>query len=314
MKKRQPLKVLAAGVVLASGIFVSTPMDSGVQAAWESPYNFIPHSYKGNINTFDELIQLAVDAYNSPKHQPVMVVLDSKKNFEEQISDYFQSEKYLQDMPDFGFYGRTVNIYDDGEVRKGIYEYHIQVYNDYDEKGMLSFKKKMDKAEKYIVDNYPLNTDYEVVFAINDFIADNFSYGMVIHDDSHPYVGELQGGFTCGPYTKLAQQFYNRFGIESRMMTGGAYWSGEAHAWNAVKVGGNWYYSDATAYDSAGKAMKNILMTEDVGYTHWGTNLNTNTRYEITKFRATNVKFEKSMAKPYNYKEVKKAQAQAQKK
>lgn len=315
MKKRQPLKVLITGVILASGLFVSNPMDFGVQAAWESQYNIVPDSEKGTVKTVEEIKKLTIDLFNKSEYQPEDVVVRANKNFEKQIDDYFNDEGYRQDIPGYSYYGRSVQVWvEDASfwvkgVKKEFYEYTIEVVNERDEEDEISHQKKLDAAEKYIVDNYKLNTDYDVVFAINDFIADNFSYGMILHDIDHPYFTYLQGGFTCGPYTQYATELYKRFGIKSREMTGGAYWSGEAHAWNAVYVGGQWYYSDATAYDSTEKEMMNILMTEDVGYVHWGINLNTNTEYEITKFRASDKKFEQSMSKPYSYEAVKKAQA-----
>ncbi len=299
MKSRQSLKVLTAGVVLATGLFTALPTNGSAMAAWESQHNLVPDSKKGEIKTFEELKQLAIDLYNSPRFQPDMIVVRAKKDFDSQFMDYVLSSDISQDIPGYTFWGRKVQIWTE-EVRKGLYEYTVEVVYDRDEQEEIAWNKKMDAAEKYIVANYKLDTDYDVVFAINEFIADNLEYGARIADD-HPYLEWRGNASTCTGYADLATTLYARFGIVSRTVSGVSK-QGAGHAWNVVKIGGNWYHSDSQLYGYGhgySRNVKYLLMTEsEKTSTTSGTN-----------FKATDVKFEMSMAKPYSYQEVKKAQA-----
>lgn len=225
---------------------------------------------------------------------PKEVIVYTKTDFEYQLTEYwFLSSDVSQDVSGYTFYGRSVEI-DSQKKGKDLYHNRIYVVNDRTAKEEAEWKKKMDSAEKYIVSNYKLETDYDVVYAVNDFVINQIEYGKVIPND-HPFVVQRANANTCTGYSDVVAELLKRFGLNSRLV------SGDVHAWNAVEVGGKWYYTDATFTDKKTKDSKFILFTQSVRDEFI-------TRYD-TKFKATNVKFEQSMAKPYSYKEVKKAQA-----
>lgn len=245
--------------------------------------------------TYEDLKKIAKDLYSSPEFQPKDVEVYTTTNLKDKFTDYyFQSSDISQDIPGYTFYGRLVRM-ETEEVSKGVFKNTIKIVNDRYEEDEIIWNKKMDNAEQYIVDNYPLNTDYDVVYALNDFIVKQLTYGNVYSDD-HPYL-EMRGNMsTCTGYSDMMAELLERFGIESRILTG------DAHAWNAVKVGGSWYYTDATFTDNTRKDDSFILFTQSY---RLATFQYSDSVIETT-FKATDVPFNINMAQPYNYQTDKK--------
>ncbi|WP_180968191.1 S-layer homology domain-containing protein [Cytobacillus massiliigabonensis] len=246
----------------------------------------------GEVKTFEEIKKMAKDLYNSPLYQPEEIVFYTSKNFDDEFLDYLVTEDISQDLPGYSFFGRQVSLY--VEKENGKYKNYLSVANTREQEDDLEYSKKMDKAEKYIVDNYTLNTDYDVVSALIDFVTNQFEYGDFI-EEGHPYL--LWGQNTvCTGYTDLMAELLTRFGLESRLVTG------DAHAWNAVKLGGAWYYTDATFADGTKQKDKYTVMTNSERVA----SLNNPSNPIETTFKATEVPFDKSMALPYNYEKQKK--------
>lgn len=242
--------------------------------------------------TLADLKTAAVKLYNDPAYQPKDVVVYTKTNLEEEFFDYtFETKDISQDVNGYNYYGRLVTI--DTVADKGAYRNTIRIVNDRTKEEEHDWNSRMAKAEKFIVDNYALNTDYDVVEAINDFVGTQIEYGKIAADD-HPYLMWWEGDSACTDYTDFMTDLLSRFGIENRIV------AGDAHAWNAVHVGGNWYYTDATWADTAKDLDKYVMMTQTERL------VGLNNPIETT-FKATEVKFEQSMAKPYNYETQKKA-------
>ncbi|MGE7674446.1 transglutaminase domain-containing protein [Lysinibacillus sp. NPDC094403] len=314
MEKKSTLKVLVAGALLATGMFATVATSGTAHAEWQlTPggswiyKEYIPKA--SEFKTLAEVKQAMIALYNSPEFEPKDVVVYTNKDYNKELSEYsFFLKDISQDIPGYAVYGRSVSSYAE-EISKGVYKNTIFISNRRDKEDEDAWYKKMDKAEKYIVDNYKLETDYDVVFAVNDFVGSQISYGKKIPKD-HPYLDTYDYS-VCMGYTNLAASLYVRFGIESRILPGVSTRTGEGHVWNAVKVGGKWYHSDATFYDGGDKKNpKYLLMTEaeraqseivtDTVYTNTVDGITTEIPLKIA-FKATDTKFEMSMIKPYNY-------------
>lgn len=240
------------------------------------------------LKSLEELKALTAKAYSNPAYQPKDVIVYSAKDYEDALTDYtFTTMDISEDVEGYTTFGRHIEVWVQ-KLANGTYENTIKVTNELDEEDYISFENRMDKAEAYIVANYKLDTDYDVVLAVNDFIGSQMSYGTPVSED-HEYLVWGEGTTVCTGYADFAANLYKRFGIESR------YLRGDAHAWNAVKIGGYWFHTDATGYDSADK--KNLFYVA----------MNNSERSEFVKsvestFKATDVKYDPSMAKPYTYK------------
>lgn len=120
-------------------------------------------------------------------------------------------------------------------------------------------KDKIDVAGK---------SEYEIVCAVNDYLCDTVAYPEKepYADESHTAYSAFQyGSAVCDGYSRAAKLLLNEFGIECDILVGDC--SGGGHAWNLVKVDGNWYQMDVTWNDGGAawdaKARETYLLVTD---------------------------------------------------
>ncbi|WP_400195179.1 transglutaminase domain-containing protein [Lysinibacillus telephonicus] len=91
-------------------------------------------------------------------------------------------------------------------------------------------------------------TDFERVKFVNDYIVKNTEYSEETSASPHSafaIVQENRG--VCQGYALLALKMLQAFGVETKYVVGEVYTGG--HAWNLVKVDGEWYHLDTTWND-----------------------------------------------------------------
>ncbi|NMM64298.1 hypothetical protein HBE96_16865 [Clostridium sp. P21] len=106
-------------------------------------------------------------------------------------------------------------------------------------------KSKVDEILSQIIT--PDMTDVQKEKAINDYICKNVAYDttLTIHSAYSALFGN--GKTVCSGYALLAYRMLTEAGLEARIITGEG--DGQAHAWNLVKINGNWYHLDVTWND-----------------------------------------------------------------
>lgn len=94
-------------------------------------------------------------------------------------------------------------------------------------------------------------TEYETELAIHDYLLQNIAYDYenykknTVPDDSYTMYGALINGIAvCQGYAYSAKLLLEMAGIEAHIVTGTA--NGIAHAWNKVRIGGEYYNLDVT--------------------------------------------------------------------
>ncbi len=107
----------------------------------------------------------------------------------------------------------------------------------------------------------PDMTDYEKEVALHDYILEQTDYDSEVNnqsrdakpspDNDNPYGVFAYGKSICSGYTTTFQLFMDMVGIECISVTGTAHRGAEEHAWNMVKLGGDWYCVDVTWNDTA---------------------------------------------------------------
>lgn len=105
-------------------------------------------------------------------------------------------------------------------------------------------------------------TDEQKVRLIHDFIVNNFDYDSSDFRSSAGSVADAiasGGKLVCSGYTRLFMQLCNKYGLECVPVYGTA--QGGAHAWNKVKVNGEWKYIDVT-WDDNTSSDRWYLITE----------------------------------------------------
>lgn len=128
--------------------------------------------------------------------------------------------------------------------------------------------KKEAKAEaERVVEKLNLKalSDYEKVKAVNDYLCDiaEYSEGVSPYEPiQHTVYGCLiDGDCVCEGYAKAAQLLFQMSGLETYYVVGDT--AGGGHAWNIVKVDGEYYQLDVTWNDVPGYENEFFLVTDE---------------------------------------------------
>ena len=91
-------------------------------------------------------------------------------------------------------------------------------------------------------------TDVDKVKFVNDYIVQHTMYSEATSASPHSaYAILFEGKGVCQGYALLAYKLLTELGIEALYVTGEVYTGG--HAWNLVKLDGNWHHLDTTWND-----------------------------------------------------------------
>ena len=145
--------------------------------------------------------------------------------------------------------------------------YFIDLYNEFTTNNieLVTINKEMDN----IMANLKLDglSDLDKLKIIYQYVMDQMTYvdgGLLMH---HSPMGFIKGEGVCQAYAVSLQMLLERAGFESRYIIGEIHENllneGEsgAHAWNMVKLDGNWYHLDAT-WDDEEPQWKYFLLSD----------------------------------------------------
>lgn len=114
-----------------------------------------------------------------------------------------------------------------------------------------NMKRDIDSKAQVIIDGAAAyKTEIDRVKYVHDYLisADDFEKGGGGSYSPTIYGGLVLGTPQCEGYAKTFAYICNKIGIETIVMTGNVA-SDASHAWNKVKVNGNWYNIDLTKDD-----------------------------------------------------------------
>lgn len=125
----------------------------------------------------------------------------------------------------------------------------IQLYSYEPPEKVKTMQNKLNKEVNKFINSveYGLD-DFSLELLAHNYIIDRCKYDDDVKDSDDdylaftPYGAIVNGNAVCEGYAKAFSYLLSQLGIESKGIVGKG--SQELHMWNAVKIEGNWYYTD----------------------------------------------------------------------
>lgn len=167
----------------------------------------------------------------------------------------------------FGLYSYSVTWTSSGST--GTYRLDFNYIDGCTSEEILELRAMIDSRSKEIVRDLKLGgkSDYEKIRAINDYLCENVYYPQkpFITHDYTPYGALFSGRAVCEGYARATKILCELAGLECYYVVG--YCDNDpvngGHAWNLVKIDGEWYQLDVTWSDGSG-TYDYFLVTDDV--------------------------------------------------
>lgn len=116
---------------------------------------------------------------------------------------------------------------------------------------IASAKQQIDQYVQACFQQLPETADeYQKVKYVYEFVILNTEYNLDAPDNQNICSVFLYRESVCLGYAKAIQYLLQQLDIEAAVITGSVL-TGESHAWNLVKVNGQYYYVDATWGDAS---------------------------------------------------------------
>ena len=137
---------------------------------------------------------------------------------------------------------------------------------------------------------YPGMSQWQIALSIHDYLVGHFEYDEPLNLRTG-YDLIMKGTSVCAGYAEAYMDLMNRVGIPCHYVVS----EGMNHAWNIVRIGGNWYHVDATwddpVSDVEGKVLHDFFLVSDKVITdknhqHYGWN---------AKYACTDTSFDKDV-------------------
>ncbi len=107
---------------------------------------------------------------------------------------------------------------------------------------------QVNKDVAFLLPSLRGSTEYETVRNVHDYVIQRITYDNSITRFT-AYQGLVEQSTVCQGYALLTYKLLTDLGIPCRFVSG---YAGESHAWNIVKLGGQWYFLDTTWDDPVG--------------------------------------------------------------
>lgn len=108
--------------------------------------------------------------------------------------------------------------------------------------------KSIEQTRDEIIASISVEGEFEKVKAVYDYVTKNYEYVAESIDNQNVVSALLNKQTVCAGYAKAVQYILNGMDIDTSFITGTIVRDGETlyHAWNMVKVDGDYFYLDAT--------------------------------------------------------------------
>ncbi|KNZ43052.1 transglutaminase domain-containing protein [Acetobacterium bakii] len=233
-----------------------------------------PESSMGNFDYYFALNDNEKKAYDQ-----VSEMLDNFKT-KADVADISQEEMdhvliaVQNDHPEYFWVGDF--SYFGSEKTNSVNE--VRVKYPYDEAEKKQRQAEIDaEYENFTMNLTPGMDEYQKVKYVYEYVIKNTRYASDPLDDQNIYSVFGKNESVCAGYAKSTQYLLKRMGMDASYVTG-VVAGQEAHAWNIVRIDGEYYYLDTTwgelDNESSSEPEKNItydffcVTTEDLLKTH----------------------------------------------
>ncbi len=190
---------------------------------------------------------------------------------EEVLYDVFFRQVHDEYMIDaFGIYSYSFWVTQNSRSNN-VYKMEYGYLDDMPTEKIAKMRKQLTEKGQEVVAKLNLEgkSDYEKIYAINEYLCDTIYYPEepFISMDFTPYGGLIDGRCVCDGYARSTKILADFCGLECQYVSG--YCGNDpqtgGHAWNLVKVDGQYYQLDVTWNDGGGKADRQtyFLVTDD---------------------------------------------------
>lgn len=188
----------------------------------------------------------------------------SKENGDEELKSSYQSaiEALMYENPDI-FYLNASNMYINIEKITRITGIKYNVYinngsktsylldNFYTKEDVEECQNQIDQIKNQILLNIEGKNNYDKIKIIHNYLIDTIEYDSTISEDNiyNIYGALVSKKSVCEGYAKAFQYLMNEIDIDNAIVIGTATNNKnqtENHAWNYVKIDGEWYAVDVT--------------------------------------------------------------------
>lgn len=211
--------------------FVEAP--SSIVNNYDEFYYAIGHA----LHNFESSIELQINKYNSQDYKLDVI------------------NKVVEDYPniDYGYNGAEASII---AYKNGTAKMTINIKYEFSKEYMMEMRRlSEEKAEEIISKVIKTGmSDYEKELALHDYVVNNSKYDKRLFTGNMPlesytdYGILVEGTGVCAGYARALYRLLNMVGIECMYVTGyGDNGTGPVgHAWNIVKIEGEYYHLDST--------------------------------------------------------------------
>ena len=191
------------------------------------------------------------------------------------LTGFFASEKaikeitsnavfsVLRDHPEFFMYENSYSYTYETDFKAASVILKFETNVDFETAKLR--QQKIDKVVNEIYEVIKDFDDYNKSKYVYTYLAQNITYGE--GDNMYNMCGALIDGITkCDGYTKAYLYIMQKCGVEVGYICGEG--KGDLHAWNIVKINGDWYYVDCTWGDPILENNDEMQLKNNVDYSY----------------------------------------------